>query len=686
SIMTERTDQTSDSAGSDHLRAALHQQGVLLGSQATQLNAARREVEGLNTQVADLMLQVTELWQAVGSGGLSSPAIHGNFPEPHANSPPLYNGDPNSCRSFLAQCALVFPLQAHRYAAEEARIAFVLTLLTGRAREWGVAVWENQASCCHSFRAFREEMTALFNRSARGDEAATQLSQLSQGRTSITDYSIRFRTLAAACLWNPEALRARFLDGLCAAIKDEIAILDLPRDLEEVINLCLRVETQLTARRHRRLSPSSWRAPAVPSVGFPPAPPDEEPMQLGRSRLTPHQKQHWLLQGLCLYCGAPGHQAILCPVKAVRVGTISTSSPTPRTLLPFRLNFKGGSHTGKALIDSGAEGNFLDAATAHRWRIPTLPLTQPKGCLDASGCHVPCLGPAPSVVPLSLLQTKAADLVRVPEEYLDLGAVFSKTRASSLPPHRRYNCAIDLLPGTSPPRGRLYSLSGPERETMDKYMHESLQAGLIRPSSSPACVGFFFTEWPVPDSGKALQRFLGFANFYRRFIRGFGQVAAPLTPLTSTKIAFKWNPHAQVAFDDLKSRFISAPVLCFPDPKQQFIVEVNASAVGVGAVLSQCSELDGKVHPCAFFFHRLSRAERNYDIGNRELLGVRLALGEWCHWLEGSAQPFLVWTDHKNLEYVRSAKRLSSRQARWALFFDRFNFTLSYRPESKNAG
>ncbi len=121
-----------------------------------------------------------------------------------------------------------------------------------------------------------------------------------------------------------------------------------------------------------------------------------------------------------------------------------------------------------------------------------------------------------------------------------------------------------------------------------------------------------------------------------------------------------------------------------PDPESQFIVEVDASDVGVGAVLSQRSLCDGKVHPCAFFSRRLSPAERNYDIGNKELLAVRLALGEWHHWLEGSAQPFLVWTDHKNLEYIRSAKRLSSRQARWALFFGRFNFTLSYRPGSKN--
>ncbi len=187
-------------------------------------------------------------------------------------------------------------------------------------------------------------------------------------------------------------------------------------------------------------------------------------------------------------------------------------------------------------------------------------------------------------------------------------------------------------------------------------------------------------KWPIPDSRKALQRFLGFANFYRRFIRNFSLVAAPLMALTSPKVPFRWNSQAQEAFDVLKSRFISAPVLCLPDPERQFIVEVDASEVGVGAVLSQRSPRDEKVHPCDFFSHRLSPAERNYDIGNRELLAVRLALGEWRHWLEGAARPFLVWTDHKNLEYIHSAKRLNARQARWALYFGRFNFSLSYRP------
>ena len=90
------------------------------------------------------------------------------------------------------------------------------------------------------------------------------------------------------------------------------------------------------------------------------------------------------------------------------------------------------------------------------------------------------------------------------------------------------------------------------------------------------------------------------------------------------------------------------------------------------------------MHPCAFLSWRLSAAESNYDVGNRELLAVKVALEEWRHWLEGAQHPFIVWTDHKNLEYIKQAKRLNSRQARWALFFNRFRFTLSYRPGSRN--
>lgn len=107
-------------------------------------------------------------------------------------------------------------------------------------------------------------------------------------------------------------------------------------------------------------------------------------------------------------------------------------------------------------------------------------------------CHVECLVSAVSPVSsVSVFQEEPGDLNGVPEEYLDLRAVFSRSRATSLPPHRPYDCSIDLIPGTTPPRGRLYSLSAPEREALEKYLSESIAAGTIVPSSSPAGAGFF---------------------------------------------------------------------------------------------------------------------------------------------------------------------------------------------------
>ena len=132
---------------------------------------------------------------------------------------------------------------------------------------------------------------------------------------------------------------------------------------------------------------------------------------------------------------------------------------------------------------------------------------------------------------------------------------------------------------------------------------------------------------------------------------------------------------------ELKRRFTTAPILVHPDPETQFIVEVDASNVGVGAILSQRSAGDSKVHLCAFYSHRLSPAKQNYDIGNKELLAVKLALEEW---IEGAQVPFQVWTDLKNLKYLQTVKRLNSRQARWAMFILRFNFHLAYRPGANN--
>lgn len=138
---------------------------------------------------------------------------------------------------------------------------------------------------------------------------------------------------------------------------------------------------------------------------------------------------------------------------------------------------------------------------------------------------------------------------------------------------------------------------------------------------------------PQLTSIKQVQHFLGFANFYRKFLQNFSAIAASLTTLTRKNIkGFQWT---EEAFCKLKGRFTSAPILTIPDPELPFIVEVDASEVGVRAILSQRDRRDDRLHPCAFFSHKLSLTEINYDIGNRELLAVKLALEEWRHWLEG---------------------------------------------------
>ncbi|KAK3548052.1 hypothetical protein QTP70_004285 [Hemibagrus guttatus] len=193
------------------------------------------------------------------------------------------------------------------------------------------------------------------------------------------------------------------------------------------------------------------------------------------------------------------------------------------------------------------------------------------------------------------------------------------------------------------------------------------------------------TDWPAPTTVRELQRFLGFANFYRRFIRNYSSVAGPLTSLLRGKPKrLAWTDQARAAFQQLKESFTSAPILRHPNPDLPFVVEVDASSCGLRAVLSQRHGKPGKLHPCAYYSRKLTAAECNYDMGNRELLAIKAALEEWRHWLEGARHPFQVLTDHRNLEYLRGAKRLNPRQARWALFFTRFRFTVTYRPGSKN--
>ncbi|KAL0146514.1 hypothetical protein M9458_058145 [Cirrhinus mrigala] len=553
----------------------------------------------------------------------------------------------------------------------------------------------------------------------------------------------------------------------------------------------------------------------------------------------------------------------------------SDNLPLSRCEVPVILKTKDISVKTTALIDSGAAGNFIDRDFVATNHLPILSCAPPVAvaaldgrtlgrgrvehttddltlCLEPhhqetirffiiSSPHTPLIlgypwlnqhepviswsagtiarwsphckqhhcQPTHLVIPTPV-STRGRD--SIPAEYQDLLEAFSTTKATQLPPHRPGDCAIDLLPGAVPPRGRIFPLSQPESEAMNQYIKEELAKGFIRPSTSPASAGFFFVKkkdgglrpcidyrslnditikyryplplvppaleqlrrtkiytkldlrsaynliriregdewktafsttsghyeyrvmpfglanspsyfqafvsdvfrdmlnrwviiyiddiliysdsysehvqhvravlqrliehqlyakeekcefhqeritflgyvispegvamdeskvnavrnWPRPKTLKELQRFLGFSNFYRRFIRNFSTVAAPLSSMIKQgNTRLTWTPSAAQAYDDLRLRFTTAPILHHPDPNLPFLVEVDASSTGVGAVLSQRQGQPPKTFPCAYFSHKLSPAERNYD-------------------------------------------------ARWSLFFTRFHFEITYRPGSQN--
>uniref|UniRef100_A0A8C5QDJ5 Gypsy retrotransposon integrase-like protein 1 n=1 Tax=Leptobrachium leishanense TaxID=445787 RepID=A0A8C5QDJ5_9ANUR len=191
-------------------------------------------------------------------------------------------------------------------------------------------------------------------------------------------------------------------------------------------------------------------------------------------------------------------------------------------------------------------------------------------------------------------------------------------------------------------------------------------------------------SWPTPTNKKEVQRFLGFANFYRKFIRNFSHLVQPLTRLTKNHEKFRWAEDTQKAFLKLKTLFTNAPILEQPDPSHPYFLEVDASESATEAILSQRNLTNGNLHPIAFYSKCLNPAEKRYDVGDKELLAIKRGFEEWRHLLEGSLYPITVYTDHQNLEHIKTAKRLRPRQARWALFFTRFNFHITYRPGSRN--
>ncbi|KAK3516402.1 hypothetical protein QTP70_010488 [Hemibagrus guttatus] len=566
-------------------------------------------------------------------------------PSPSAVASPIakpapFTGSVEDCNGFLLQCSLVLEMQPHLYPDDRSKVAFIISQLDGKALRWAEPLWTQGNPVVKSLSSFINHFKEVFGKSA----------------------------------WDSS------------------------------------IEHQ-----GQPLFPS---IPCQPeSVSHPE--PANEPMQVDNSRLSSAER---LTQNLCFYCGRVGHYISECPT-----------------------------HPGR----------------------PMLMRSSIRGQLETSS-------PEPSVASSNSRPPPRRRYTRSTRD------VFCPKEASKLPPHRPWDCTIDLIPGEPVPRGKIYSLSILEKKAMEEYINEALSQGYIRLSTSPAASNFFFVvkkdgglrpcidyralnkitvkfryplplvpsalkhlrgatvftkldlrsaynliriregnewktafvtptghyeylfmpyglvnapsvfqdfmhevlreflhksvlvyiddiliysrsmadhrqhivaflqrlrdyqlflkaekctfhqpsvqflgynidrsgirmderkvtavkDWPIPTSVKELQRFLGFANFCRQFIQGFSSITSLLTSLLRNKPkSLSWTPAATQAFDTLKTAFTTAPLLAHPDPDLPFVVAVDASTTGVGAVLSQQQGNPRKLHPCAFFSRKLNPAE-----------------------------------------------------------------------------
>ena len=189
-------------------------------------------------------------------------------------------------------------------------------------------------------------------------------------------------------------------------------------------------------------------------------------------------------------------------------------------------------------------------------------------------------------------------------------------------------------------------------------------------------------EWPRPENVHDVRSFLGLASYYRKFIRGFSEIARPLTDLTKASKTWDWKEPQNSAFLRLKVALATAPVLLLPNFEKQFIVTTDASDAAVGAILEQ--DHGRGLQPIAFASRKLNGTEMRYSAYERELLGIVWALGRWRHYLEQSPHKTIIQTDHAPLKFLPNQKSVNTRIWKWANILQGYDLELRHNPGKTN--
>jgi hypothetical protein len=187
-------------------------------------------------------------------------------------------------------------------------------------------------------------------------------------------------------------------------------------------------------------------------------------------------------------------------------------------------------------------------------------------------------------------------------------------------------------------------------------------------------------NFPVPKTKRNVKQFLGMLNYFRKFVRHFAQIAAPLNALLKKDADFVWTPECQAAFETLIHALVSSDLIQLPDFTKPFVVTTDASDEGIGGVLTQIH--DGIEHVVEFFSRTLKPTEQLMSTFEKEALAAVSAVGRWHHYLEG--RRFLLQTDNSALKWVLTNKTPSLRSRRWAMQLQQYDYEVRHKPGVTN--
>lgn len=206
-----------------------------------------------------------------------------------------------------------------------------------------------------------------------------------------------------------------------------------------------------------------------------------------------------------------------------------------------------------------------------------------------------------------------------------------------------------------------------------EYLGYAVTAGGIRPSESHIAA---IRRYPMPTNAREFHSCLGLFSYFRRFVASFSKIAAPLQKLMRKDVPFIWNESCTAAFEELKSRLVSAPLLAIYNPSRETELHTDASSHGFGAALMQ-RQGDGKFHPVAYYSKTTSDAESRYHSFELETLAIIYALRRFRVYLEGI--PFKMVTDCNSLTMTLAKRNINPRIARWALEFENYDYSVVHR-------